>query len=387
MHHEEWINDIFKDRTEWGLERTLREYPHVGGKFDQAGRKILNFSSNDALDLARHPACVRAAQKAVAEYGNGSTASRLMVGTLPLHTMLESRLAAFKGYPAALLFGSGYMTNLGIISALMGKADTIYADRLVHASIIDAVLLSRAKLKRFRHNDPEHLETLLKKRSDRGKRFIVTESVFSMDGDLAPLDEIARLAHDHEAMVMIDEAHATGIFGPHGSGRIRELGIESSINISMGTLSKALGGYGGYAACSPEMKRVFVNKARSFIYTTAPPPACEGGALAALDILESQPDPGAKLLRRATAFRQRLNEAGLNTLKSQSHIIPVWVGDNHKTLSLSRELAEKNILATAIRPPTVPTGSARLRFSITLAHTEHDVAQAAEEIVKIMGKQ
>jgi 8-amino-7-oxononanoate synthase len=304
----------------------------------------------------------------------------LVTGTLPIHEQLERRLADFKGYSAALVFGSGYLVNAGVISSLVNRHDTVFADKLVHASLIDAITLSRARLARFCHNDIPHLEELLRKNAT-GRKLIVTESVFSMDGDLAPLPEIAAVASKYDAMLMIDEAHATGVFGPFGSGLIRQHRIESFVNVSMGTLSKALGSYGGFVACSINMRSFFVNRARSLIYTTALPPSVIASSIAALDVLQTSPELGAELLKRAELFRRKLKTAGLDTLQSASHIIPVLVGENAKALAFAERLRLFGILAIAIRPPTVPPGSARLRLSITLDHSDNDLARAAEILI------
>ena len=341
----------------------------------------LNFSSNDYLDLAHNSEVMAAAEQAVRECGVGVGASRLVAGTLALHEEVEARLAHLKGYPASLLFGSGYLTNLGVITGLVGRGDAIFSDRLAHASLMDAAILSRAELHRFRHNDADHLDELLKKNSGAGHKLVVTESVFSMDGDPAPLPDIAAVAQRHDALLLVDEAHATGIFGPGGSGLIREHKLEAAVNVSMGTLSKALGGYGGFVACSEKMRALLVNRARAFIFTTAPPPAVLGAALGALDVLAKNPGWGAELLRRATLFRQKLQAAGLDTLQSASQIIPIMVGDNAKALTLAGRLREQSLLVVAIRPPTVPAGTARLRISITLGHSEVDLLRAAEIII------
>lgn len=344
---------------------------------------LLNFSSNDYLDLAHHPDVVAAAARALHAAGAGATASRLVSGTLPVHEELEARLARLKGYPAALVFGSGYLANLGILGALLGRGDAVYADRLAHASLMDAAVLCRAQLYRFRHNNPQHLDELLQKAEGAGRKLVVTESVFSMDGDVAPLPELAAVAQRHGALLLVDEAHATGVFGPGGSGLIREHKLEASVNLSMGTLSKALGGYGGFVACSTAMRALLVNRARAFIYTTAPPPAAVGAALGALDLLEKNPGWGAELLRRAGAFRDQLRAAGLDVMQSASQIIPIQVGANARALAAADQLRAAGLLAIAIRPPTVPEGTARLRLSITRAHSESDLARAAEIIRQV----
>ncbi|VGO16767.1 8-amino-7-oxononanoate synthase [Pontiella desulfatans] len=380
---EDWIQPILDSAQAQGLERTARVYPEAGGVIKIDGKEVLNFSSNDYLDLGRHPHVMDRAREALDQYGIGATASRLVTGTLPIHEELEARLAREKGYESALVFGSGYMANAGTIPSLAGRADTIFADKLVHASMVDACKLSGAKLVRWAHNDVEALEKRLEQYADtNGRKLIITESVFSMDGDLAPLKEIAALAEKYGAMLMVDEAHSTGTFGENGSGLVREFGIEKAVTVSMGTMSKAMAGYGGYVACSENLRKLLVNSSRAFIYTTAPPPAVIGAALGALDVFEASPRLGYILQANAAYFRSLLHEAGLDTLQSQSQIIPIVIGENKKAVAISQRLREEGIIAAAIRPPTVPAGSARLRISITLAHLVDDLERAAKLIIK-----
>jgi len=382
VSREAWIEPQLNALRKERLDREVAPYSSVGGKVDLNGTAYLNFASNDYLNLARHPEVVTSAEQALRRYGAGATASRLVTGTLDLHQELETWLARHKGYPSALLFGSGYLANVGTRPVLVDRPDIVYADRLIHASLIDAAVLSRATLRRYRHNDCEHLETLLKRSPAAGRRLVVTESVFSMDGDRAPLADITKLARDHGAMLLVDEAHAGGVFGPHGGGLVRAHGLEPSVNVSMGTLSKALGSYGGFVTSSPELRALLVNRARAFIYTTALPPAACGAALAALQLLRRHGDWGNELLRRSRFFRRRLQDAGLDTMHSDSQIVPLLVGDNEKTLRLAARLRERHLIAIAIRPPTVPWNRARLRLSVTLAHTEEDLAEAAEIIIE-----
>ncbi len=379
---EGWISAILEEARSQGLERQARVYPACGGKITIDGREILNFSSNDYLDLVHHPHVIDRARQALEKYGTGAAGSRLVTGTLPIHEELEARLAKEKGYPAALLFGSGYMANAGTIPVLAGRDDVIFADKLVHASMIDACKLSGAKLIRFAHNEFQSLEGRLRDAPAAGRRLIITESVFSMDGDVAPLKEIAALAEKYGAMLMVDEAHASGIFGPHGAGLIRENGLEQSVTVSMGTLSKAFGGYGGFVACSENLRKLLIQSSRAFIFTTAPPPAVIGAALGALDVFEASPNLGPCLQANAAYFRGLLQRAGLDTLQSESQIIPVVIGENEKALAVSQKLRERGIIAAAIRPPTVPAGTARLRLSVTLAHHLDDLEFAAKQIIE-----
>ena len=378
----DWIQQQLDTFAEQGLERRARVYPEAGGIIKIDGREVLNFSSNDYLDLARHPHVLDRSRQALDEFGVGASASRLVSGTLPVHEELEARLAKDKGYDSALVFGSGYMANAGTIPVLAGRDDLIFADKLVHASMIDACRLSGSKLVRWAHNDAAALEQRLEQHADAGgRKLIITESVFSMDGDIAPLKEIAELAEKHNAMLMVDEAHSTGTFGPNGTGLIRELGIENAVTVSMGTMSKAMAGYGGYVACSEPLRKLLIHSSRAFIYTPAPPPAVIGAALGALDVFEASPRLGSILQANADYFRSLLHEAGLDTLDSKSQIIPIVIGDNEKAVAVSQQLREEGIIAAAIRPPTVPAGSARLRISITLAHLVDDLERAAKTII------
>ena len=371
-----WIQDELTRLTGAGLERRLVPYAQTGPEVSCGGRPLVNLSSNDYLGLANHPRVQASAQEAMQEFGSGATASRLVVGTLECHERLERRLATLKGYPSSLAFGSGYTANVGIVTALTGRDDHIFIDRLAHASLVDASVLSRARIHRFHHNDVENCGALIRTCPPGGHRLILTESVFSMDGDLAPVAELARLADRTGAMMLVDEAHATGVLGPGGAGLVRAAGAESVVNLSMGTLSKALGGYGGFVACTELMRQWLIQRSRSFVYSTALPPAMVGAALGALELLGETPDMGAVLLARAAAFRERLHAEGFNTGESTSQIIPIMVGDIDRTMRLHRRLLEQGILVIPIRPPTVPQGTARLRLSVTLAHSAQTLDHA-----------
>ena len=378
--HDEWMAEELAQLRAGEAMRTLEARPGVGGRYRVGGQEWLNFASNDYLDLARHPRVLAAAGAAVARWGAGAGASRLVTGTLPIHDELEERLAALKGCPAALVGGSGYAVNLGVIPALVGRGDAVLLDRLAHASLVDGAVLSRASLHRFRHNDPAHLEALLAALPAAGRKLVVTESVFSMDGDLAPLPELAAASERHGAMTLVDEAHATGIFGAGGAGRVVESGLSKQITVSMGTLSKALGSFGGFTAGSRILRDWLINRSRPFIYSTALPPSAAGAALGALAVLRDEPGGGAELLRRAAFFKAGLTAAGFPDSGSCSQIVPVLVGDNGRALRLAARLREAGILVVAIRPPTVPEGTARLRFAVTLAHTEAGLARTVQAL-------
>jgi len=382
MNNEEWIDEELSRLREQALHRCPAVFEKAGGRIRLGSRTYLDFSSNDYLNLSSDPGVIAAAAEHLQHWGAGAGASRLVTGSLSCHAELETRLAAFKGYPSSLVFGSGYLANAGTITALVGRNDHVFADRLVHASIIDAVALSRARLHRFRHNDAGHLAELASGCPAGGRRLVITESVFSMDGDVAPLEAIAGVARENGMMLMVDEAHATGVFGPAGSGLVREHGLEPVVNVSMGTLSKAFGGYGGFVACSGPLRDLLVNRARAYIYTTALPPSATGSALAVLDMLAADPEMGSALLANAAFFRERLQREGLDTGESESQVIPVIVGDATKTLAVADRLREEGLLAIAIRPPTVPLGTARIRLSVTLAHSREDLSRAAAIVGK-----
>lgn len=338
------------------------------------GRRVLNLCSNNYLGLASHPDVKGAAVEATRAWGCGSGASRLICGTLTPHRALENRLAAFKGTGAALLYTSGYTANLGIIPALVGKGDIVFSDELNHASIIDGCRLSAARVVVFPHNNLVVLENKLRRTAGKpGRKLIVVDSVFSMDGDLAPLPELAHLADKYRCLFMVDEAHATGVLGPGGRGMVAYFGLEKSVTVAMGTLSKALGSLGGFAAGSAAMADFLINKSRSFIYTTALPPGAAAAAGAALTLLENKPSLTRKVQDNARHLREGLKNLGCDTRNSQTQIIPVVVGDAARALEMSRLLFDEGVLATAVRPPTVPEGTGRIRTTVMATHTSDDL--------------
>ncbi|MBM4274850.1 MAG: 8-amino-7-oxononanoate synthase [Deltaproteobacteria bacterium] len=369
------------------LRRRLQVVEAVlpGGKVRVEGQVLLNLSSNDYLGLSQDPRLVAAAQEAAARWGAGAGASRLVVGHLALHEAVEVRLAAFKGTEAAVIFSTGYMANVGVIAALAGPGDMIFSDRLNHASIYDGIKLSGAALERFPHLDLDRLEKLLKKSSAK-TRLIITDSVFSVDGDLAPLADLVSLKERYGAWLMIDEAHATGVLGANGAGLAQALGLTDRVDIHMGTFSKALGSLGGYVAGDRRLIDYLHNRARSFIYSTALPPPVLGAIGRALEIVAREPEPRRYLLEEAAKFRRGLADAGLDTLGSETQIVPVLVGENSPTLEFSAALRQHGLMAVALRPPTVPPGKARVRFSLSAAHTREDLETALETIVGLAGK-
>lgn len=349
------------------------------------GRRVLNLCSNNYLGLASHPQVKEAAAQAIQQWGCGSGASRLICGNLSIHEALEHRLAVFKGTEAALLYNSGYTANLGIISALVSRDDFIFSDELNHASIVDGCRLSQAQVLVFPHNDLEALEKQLRQACGTGqarRKLIVVDGVFSMDGDLAPLPELVNLAERYESLLMVDEAHATGVLGPGGQGVVALFGLEKRLPIIMGTLSKALGGFGGFAAGSQELREFLINTSRSFIFTTALPPGVAASALTALDVLEANPSLPVKVQENARYLRHQLNKLGYNTLNSQTQIIPVLIGEAAHALKMSHLLLQEGVLATAIRPPTVPEGTCRVRITVMATHTQQDLDFALRAIEK-----
>jgi 8-amino-7-oxononanoate synthase len=368
---------------EQGLHRELRRVDSPQSpRIEIGGKTLLNFSSNDYLGLANDPALKKAAIKAVEKFGTGSGASRLICGSLAPHHELEETLAHFKKTGAALTFSSGYAAAIGAICALLGRNDIIILDKLVHASIVDAAKLSGAKLRIFAHNDLDDLEKILKW-SDKESRhpspvtrhiLIVTESIFSMDGDRAPLREIVALKERHGAWLMVDEAHATGLYGKNGRGLAEELGVAGQIEIQMGTLGKALGSSGGYICGSRPLVDFLVNRARSFIFSTAPVPAAAAATTAGIRFVQSGKGKARRdlLWRLVRQFNSKLKP---QNSKSAGAIIPLIVGDEDKAVEFAASLHGQNIFIPAIRYPTVARGRARLRVTLTAAHSAEDVSK------------
>lgn len=354
------------------------------GKICIKSRAYIDFSSNDYLGLSSHPKLKEASVKAAEQLGTSSSASRLLSGDLELHHQLEQQTAAFKQKEAVLVFNSGYQANVGIIAAFFKKGDVIFSNKLNHASIIDGILLSGAKLFRFNHNNVSHLEHLLK--AQRGKyrnSLIITETIFSMDGDKAPIKDIMTLKEKHNCWLMVDEAHATGVFGKNGSGIVEEEGLACKIEIIMGTFSKALGSFGAYVACSGKIKDYLINKCRSFIYSTALPPSVIAANLTSLDLIKEEAFRRRELLINADYFRDELQKKGFIT-KGSSQIIPLIIGENEKCIRISNELKKRGYWALPIRPPTVPVNEARIRFSLTYNHKREMLAKLVEDLCGIM---
>lgn len=354
-----------------------------GGLITCGGKGYVDFSSNDYLGLAGHPELIKAATEALMRYGTSSSASRLLSGDVEIHHKLEEEIARFKNKEAALVFNSGYQANIGILSALYGKGDAIFSDRLNHASIVDGIILSGSKLFRFKHNDLGHLEELLtKERPNFKKALIVTETVFSMDGDRPSLKELTRLKERYGCQMMVDEAHATGIYGPCGSGVVEAEGLSDRIDFVMGTFGKALGGFGAFLAASKDVIAYLVNTSRSFIYSTALPPSVTASNLAAIKVIANEPGRRRKLLESAQFFRDAIVELGFE-VRGSSQIVPLIVGDNNRTVKLAETLKGKGYWVLPIRPPTVPKGEARIRFSLTVYHDKRILKRLADDMREI----
>jgi glycine C-acetyltransferase len=352
------------------------------------GKEVLLLCSNNYLGLADHPSLKEAAIRAVEKYGVGSGASRLVSGTMELHELLERQIASFKGTERALLFNSGYAANTGVIPALAQKGDVLYSDKLNHASIVDGCLLSRAHLVRYPHNDMASLRRRLAEHRGEGRRIIIADGVFSMDGDMANLPELVAIKKEYGALLMVDDAHGTGVLGPNGRGTAEHFGLSSEIDISMGTLGKALGGFGAFIASSCEIIEYLVNRARSFIFSTSLPPAVLAAASAAFDIVAS--GEGADLRQRLaenTAYlRNSLCEAGFDIMGSETQILPIFVGDTQRTLEFSRALLDEGVFVQGIRPPTVPVGSSRLRCTLMATHEEENLQGVVHALCRARDK-
>jgi glycine C-acetyltransferase len=361
-----------------GLHRRLRLIEGgQGPRVQLDGKPVLLLCSNNYLGLADHPRVREVAAEGALRWGAGAGASRLISGNMAPHCQLEQRLAAFKGYEAALLFGSGYLANVGAISALAGRGGVVFSDELNHASIVDGCRLARSETFVYRHGDVEHLAWGLREAGGRGT-LIVTDGVFSMDGDVAPLAELARLAGDHGCRLMVDEAHATGALGPGGRGSVAAAGLSGEIDLVVGTLGKALGSYGAYVCASAELRDYLLNTARSFVFSTALPPPALAAALAALELLEAEPERVRRLHANAAVLREGLVAEGLVAGGGESQIVPLEVGDAERTMELCERLLERGVFVQGIRPPTVPPGSSRLRFSVMATHSEEELREAAK---------
>jgi 8-amino-7-oxononanoate synthase len=379
----EFIAKELRQIKEAGLYRRLRRVENKQGPtLVIDGREVINLSSNNYLGIASHPHIAAAAKEAIDRYGCGSGASRLISGNMALHDELENQLADFKQTEAALVFNSGFQANIGVISTLVGEGDAILSDSLNHASIIDGCRLSRAKTLVYTHGDLNQLEAALKQAAHFRRRLIVSESIFSMDGDEAPLMGIVELAEKHGAMIMVDEAHATGILGTHGAGLVQKLGIGRRVLVQMGTLGKALGGFGAYIAGSRELRDLLINRCRSFIFTTSLPPAVIAMAIAAIELVRREPERREALQQNCRHFCQGLMRLGYPLSQTESPILPLMIGDPARCMAFSERLLEEGVLAQGIRPPTVPQGTSRLRITLMATHTNEQIDRAIEVFEK-----
>ena len=370
---DQFARDKLSARDAGNLRRRVVETASIDGvSVEREGRRLLAFCTNDYLNLSQHPAVKAAAVSAVRQYGAGAGASRLITGNHPLYAELERRLARLKGPEAAGGFGSGYLANTGILPTLAGAGDLVLCDELSHSCIRTGASLSGADVVLFRHNDVEHVsQHLAEHRARHPRAVIATEGVFSMDGDLAPLAALSAIAQRYDAWLLTDDAHGIGVVGD-GRGSAFAGGRAVDVPLQMGTLSKAVGGYGGYLCASGPVVALMHNRARTFIYTTGLPPGVVAAAIAALDIIENEPDHAASPLRKARLFTRLTNLP-----EAQSAIVPLMLGDADRTLAASRLLEQEGFLVIAIRPPTVPAGTARLRFTFSAAHTDADIERLA----------
>jgi 8-amino-7-oxononanoate synthase len=368
---DKYAQEKLDDIERRGLHRSISETVREDGIYiERGGKRLLSFSCNDYLNLTQHPALKRAAIEAIDRYGVGSGASRLVTGNHPLYAELEARLARLKGTEAAVVFGSGYLANSGIIPVLIGEDGLVLIDELSHACLWSGAQLSRGRVTPFRHNDMSDLERLLKAhRSAHPRAMIVTDGVFSMDGDLAPLPELAALAKTHDAWLMTDDAHGLGVIG-NGRGSTAQFGAD--VPLQMGTLSKAIGGYGGYLCASKPVVELMCNRARTLIYSTGLPPATIAAAIAALDLIESDPALAARPVEKAKHFTRLTNLP-----EAQSPIVPIIIGAEDNALTASRLLADEGFHVAAIRPPTVPKGTSRLRLTFTAGHPDAEIERLA----------
>ena len=374
-----YISDELERIKKSGLYRELNIVESdQGTHLKIKGKTYLSFCSNNYLGLANNPLVIKAVKDAVGKYGWGAGASRLVSGNMRLHEVLEGEISRFKGKEASIVFPSGYMANIGTISSLVSKGDLIICDKLNHASIIDGCRLSGAEFRVYPHCEMEKLENILKKSTKYSRKLIVTDTVFSMDGDIAPLPDIVRIAHKYKAMVMVDEAHGTGVFGKKGRGVVEHFNLSKKVSIVMGTLSKAVGSLGGYVSGDADLINFLRNKARPFMYTTALPPAVCAASIAGIKLIRKDPSLRESLWCNVRFLKEKLESLSLKVIPSESPIIPILIGDAKKAVDVSKFLYKKGILIPAIRPPTVPARSSRLRMTVMSTHTKKDLERLLE---------
>lgn len=376
------INKRLQTIEDAKLERILKETTNaVHKELIWNGRRYLNLATNNYLGFSGDGRLIEA-QRDGALYGAGATASRLVAGNHAQYELAERALLDWKQAPAGLILNSGYSANIGVLSALCGRNEIVFSDRFNHASITDGILLSRAIHKRYRHNDMEHLEALLQKASPHARKIIITDSVFSMDGDVANLKELVRLKRAYNTLLIVDEAHSSGVFGEMGRGLCDELGVMDDVDIQMGTFSKALGSLGAYIVGDDAIISLLRQTMRSFIFTTALPPAILASIEKAIHLVQTAEDRRIRLLENANCFRNALKDAGFHTFGSTTQIVPIRTGENAVTIKFAKVLQEKGIAGIPIRPPTVPVGEGRIRFAMTAMHSEAEVLEAAKVIIE-----
>lgn len=377
MDMDDWIQAELDCLHKAGRQRFLRTVMTAPtGRVVLDGREVIVLGSNNYLGLSTHPKVIEAAVAAVQEYGTGASGSRLLTGNCQLYTNLESKIAESKGTEAALAFSSGYLANIGTIPAVAGDGDLILSDALNHASIIDGCRLSKANTQVYQHRDIDHLESLLTQSANFGRKLIVTDGVFSMDGNIAPLPDICGLADRYNAVVIVDEAHSFGVLGQSGGGAVEHFGLENRAVIQTGTLSKAIGGLGGYVAGSRKLIELLINRARSFIFSTGLPPATLAAASAAIDAMRSTPKLRGRLFANSRQIATALSETGFQCLSTETQILPLILGSAEVTSLFAEMLLDHGVYAPAVRPPTVPEGTGRLRISAMATHTPEDIEGA-----------
>ena len=373
------INRRVTEAKQAGLYFYLQPLAELDGAWvTTSGRRMLNFASYGYLGLLGHPKIEAAAQEALARYGTGTHGVRILAGTLPLHDELEQTIARFKKAEAAIVYSSGYVTNLATVSALVGRNDVVICDKFNHASIVDGCLLSHAKFLRFRHNDMADLERRLQQADPDVGRLVVVDAVFSMDGDIINLPEVSRLCHEHGVPLMVDEAHSLGVLGEMGHGIEEHFGLEGAIDLYMGTLSKTIPSVGGYVAGSQELITYLKHVARAFVFSAALPPAQTAAANTSFEVMEEEPERVEKLRRNVEIFLGGLKERGFNTLNSETPIVPIICGEDERAFQMTRLCQEEGIFVLPVVSPAVPVGLARLRANVTAAHSEEDIAHALD---------
>jgi glycine C-acetyltransferase len=356
------------------------------------GKHVINLASNNYLGLCNHPKLREAAIAATEKYGVGSGAVRTIAGTMRIHMELEEKIAAFKGVQACVVFQSGFAANAGTVGSILGKDDFILSDELNHASIIDGARLSRAKIKVFRHKDVAHAEELLQEiQQEPGRKLLITDGVFSMDGDIGPVDKLAQLAEKYGAIMMIDDAHASGVLGRNGRGSADHFHVTDKVDVQVGTLSKAIGALGGYVCGSRDLIDYLYHRARPFLFSTSHPPSVAATCIAAFDMLENEPDRIERLWANTAYFKQQLTDAGfdvggVSTPKSETPITPIIIGDGRRAMEFSKALFDAGVMATGIAFPTVPEGKARIRTIMTSEHTREQIDQALEIFTSVARK-